>query len=167
MGKSTSRMVRTSVPGIYKLPSGLFLVRIQVKAGAVSQSFRSMSGAKQWQRATLLGLERKTLTIKAGKQLNQSEAARIDKNVISISDAIERFTRSGDCRVKPSILRFIQQGLGHLPVDEVSKSAIVGFLDCYCEGRSLTFLDKSPSKYYLTLRDCPRGSLNQSVVQIL
>lgn len=154
MGETTSRMVRTSVPGIYKLPSGLLLVRIRAKAGAVSQSFHSMSGAKQWQRATLLGLEEKTLTIRAGKLLNQSEAARIDRNVISISDAIERFTRSGDCKVKPSILRFVQQGLGHLPVDEVSKSAIVGFLDTYCEGKAPSTRNRYLSAVSSVLKFC-------------
>jgi len=79
MGESTSRMVRTSVPGIYKLSSGLFLVRIRIKAGSVSQSFRSMAGAKQWQRATLLGLESKTLVIRAGQLLERAEASRLDR----------------------------------------------------------------------------------------
>jgi len=136
MSDSISRMVRTSVPGIYKIPSGLFLVRIRVKAGSISQSFHSMSGAKQWQRTTLLGLESKTLTIRAGKLLDQSEAEKLDKGVICVTSAIERFTRSVDCKVKPSILRLIQQGLGHLPVDEVNKSKIVEFLDIYCEGKA-------------------------------
>ena len=103
MGEPTSRMVRTSVPGIYKLPSGLFLVRIRIKAGSVSRSFRSMAGAKQWQRATLLGLESKTLIIRAGQLLDQAEASKLDRAVVSVSDAIERFTASGDCKVKPSI----------------------------------------------------------------
>ena len=94
MGESTSRMVRTSVPGIYKLPSGLFLARIRITAGSVSHSFRSMAGVKQWQRATLLGLESKTLIIRAGQLLEQAEASKLDRTVVSVSDAIERFTAS-------------------------------------------------------------------------
>ena len=31
MVESTSRMAKTSVPGIYRLPSGLFLVRIRMR----------------------------------------------------------------------------------------------------------------------------------------
>lgn len=154
MGESTSRMVRTSVPGIYKLSSGLFLVRIRIKAGSVSQSFRSMAGAKQWQRATLLGLESKTLVIRAGQLLEQAEASRLDRTVVSVSDAIERFTASGDCKVKPSILRFIKQGMGHLPVEEVSKSAIVGFLDSYCEGKAPSTRNRYLSAVSSVLKFC-------------
>ena len=43
MVESTSRMAKTSVPGIYRLPSGLFLVRIRMRFGSASQSFTSMS----------------------------------------------------------------------------------------------------------------------------
>lgn len=154
MSDAISRMVRTSFPGIYKIPSGLFLVRIRVKAGSISQSFHSMSGAKQWQRTTLLGLESKTLTIRAGKLLDQSEAEKLDKGVICVTDAIERFTRSGDCKVKPSILRFIQQGLGHLPVDEVNKSKIVEFLDIYCEGKALSTRNRYLSAVSSVLKFC-------------
>ena len=154
MGESTSRMVRTSVPGIYKLSSGLFLVRIRIKAGSVSQSFRSMAGAKQWQRATWLGLESKTLVIRAGQLLEQAEASRLDKTVVSVSDAIERFAASGDCKVKPSILRFIKQGMGHLPMDEVSKATIVGFLDSYCEGKAPSTRNRYLSAVSSVLKFC-------------
>ena len=47
---SASRMTKTSVPNVYKLPSGLFLARVRGKYGATSDTFQSMKGAKKWLR---------------------------------------------------------------------------------------------------------------------
>ena len=38
--------------------------------------------------------------------------------------------------MKPSILRFINEGMGELAVTDVDKAAIVHFLDIYCEGKA-------------------------------
>jgi integrase len=136
MVESTSRMAKTSVPGIYRLPSGLFLVRIRMRFGAASLTFKSMSSAKRWQRATAIGLEDGTLAIYKGVVMPKEEMLRQTSQIITVTQAIERFTQSSDCKVKPGILRLINEGLGELAVAEVDKAAIVHFLDAYSEGKA-------------------------------
>ena len=136
MADSISRMAKTSMPGIYKLPSGLFLVRIRMRFGAASLTFKSMSSAKRWQRATAVGLEDGTLAIHKGVVMSKEEMLRRTSQIVTVAQAIERFTQSGDCKVKPDILRLINKGLGELAVADVDKAAIVHFLDAYSEGKA-------------------------------
>jgi len=154
MADSTSRMAKTSVPGIYKLPSGLFLVRIRMRFGSASQSFTSMSSAKRWQRATAIGLEDGTLAIHKAKVMPKEEVRRLTSQIVTMADAIERFTQSGDCKVKPSILRFIKKGMGEMAVTDVDKAAIVHFLDSYCEGKAPSTRNRYISAVSSVLRFC-------------
>ena len=116
MAESISRMARTSVPGIYKLPSGLFLVRIRMRFGSASQSFTTMSSAKRWQRVHRhvgLGGWHLGYSYQGARSCRKTESASADQpGRYPVSQAIERFTQSGDCKVKPSILRFHQSGHG-------------------------------------------------------
>ena len=154
MAESISRMARTSVPGIYKLPSGLFLVRIRMRFGSASQSFTSMSSAKRWQRATAIGLEDGTLAIHKGAVMPKKEMLRQTSQIVTVSQAIERFTQSGDCKVKPSILRFINEGMGELAVTDVDKAAIVNFLDIYCDGKAPSTRNRYISAVSSVLKFC-------------
>lgn len=103
-----------------------------MRFGSASQSFTSMTFAKRWQRATAIGLEDGTLAIFEGKVMPKEELLRRTSHIVTISQAIERFTQSGDCKVKPGILRFRNEGMGELAVTEVNKAAILHFLDIYC-----------------------------------
>ena len=147
-------MARTSVPGIYKLPSGLFLVRIRMRFGSASQSFTSISFAKRWQRATAIGLEDGTLAIYKGAVMPKKEMLRRTRQIVTVSQAIERFTQSGDCKVKPSILRFINEGMGELAVTDVDKAAIVNFLDIYCDGKAPSTRNRYISAVSSVLKFC-------------
>ena len=129
-----SRMTKTSVPNVYKLPSGLFLARVRGKYGATSDTFQSMTGAKKWLRESVTGLENKTHVIHHGTLMTVSEARKASKTSVLVSDAIERFTRSGDCKVKPGYLKSINESLGGLTLDELTKAEIVRFLDARCDG---------------------------------
>ena len=73
-----------------------------MRFGSASQSFTSMSSAKRWQRTTAIGLEDGTLAIYEGKVMPKEEVLRLTSHVVTVSQAIERFTQSGDCKVKPS-----------------------------------------------------------------
>ena len=154
MADSISRMAKTSVPGVYKLPSGLFLVRIRMRFGSASQSFTTMTSAKRWQRSTAVGLEDGSLGIYQGKVMPASEVLRQSSQVVTLAQAIERFTQSGDCKVKPSILRFINQGMGDLIVTDVDKAAIVRFLDAYCEGKAPSTRNRYISAVSSVLKFC-------------
>ena len=69
------------------------------------------------------------MAIFEGKVMPKEEVLRRTSHIVTVSKAIERFTQSGDCKVKPSTLRFIAEGMGELAVTDVDKAAIVHFLD--------------------------------------
>ena len=131
---NTSRMVKTSVPNVYKLPSGLFLARVRGKYGSTSDSFKSMAGARKWLREAVTSLERQTHVIHAGKLMTCVEAEEAKNPSLTINEAVAHFTRSADCKVKPGHLRSIKTELGECKLNEINKAVIVGFLDRQCEG---------------------------------
>ena len=125
-----------------------------MRFGSANQSFTSMSSAKRWQRATAIGLEDGTLAIFEGNVMPKEEALRRTSHIVTVFKAIERFTQSGDCKVKPSILRLINEGMCELAVTEVDKAAIAHFLDIYGEGKAPSTRNRYISAVSSVLKFC-------------
>jgi integrase len=125
---------RTAHPGIYKLRTGRYLVRLRTPFGDCSKSFDSLSTAKKWQRETRVALESGDRVIHEGQLLSREEAARLHRPSLTVAQAIDHFTVSGSCKVKPNLLNAVASHLGSTPLDELSKAHIVRFLDDRCQG---------------------------------
>jgi len=136
MAKSTpeSHQTRTAHPGIYKLRTGRYLVRLRTPFGDCSRAFDSLSTAKKWQRETRVALETGDLVLHEGALLSREEVARLHRPSLTVAQAIDHFTVSGSCKVKPSLLNVVVSHLGTMPLHELSKAHIVRFLDERCDG---------------------------------
>jgi len=120
MAKSTpeSHQTRTAHPGIYKLRTGRYLVRLRTPFGDCSRAFDSLSTAKKWQRETRVALETGDLVLHEGALLSREEVARLHRPSLTVAQAIDHFTVSGSCKVKPSLLNVVVSHLGTMPLHD-------------------------------------------------
>ena len=114
MGQNTT-MKKTRYAGIYRRPNGKYLARIRNRFGTTSQAFTDLDAANRWRRNTLSDLEHGRAELVDGEVLTAEEAARRRKSTDgrTLKDLIDRFQKTGECRIRAAYLNYWRDELGY------------------------------------------------------
>ena len=139
MAKTTT-MGKTRYAGVYRRTNGKYLARIRNRFGNVSQAFTDLDAAYRWRRDTLSDLENGRAKIVDGEVLSAEEVERRRRTASgrTLSDLIDRFEKTGECRIRAAYLNFWRDELGKMLIDEITRAKIRTCLD-KIEGAPATY----------------------------
>lgn len=125
MAKTTT-MGKTRYAGIYRRPNGKYLARIRNRYGYLSKAFTDLDAANRWRRDTLSDLENGRAEIVDGAVLSAKEAERRRKSADgrTLADLMDRYQKTGECRIRAAYLNFWRDELGDKVVDEITRADV-------------------------------------------
>lgn len=126
MAKRTT-MGKTRYAGIYRRPGGKYLARIRNRYGNLSRAFTDLDAAYRWRRDTLSDLENGRAVMLDGEAVSVEEAERRRRAAEgrTLSDLIDTFEKTGECRVRPTYLNYWRTELGDKIVDEITRADVL------------------------------------------
>lgn len=124
-------MGKTRYAGIYRRPNGAYLARIRNRYGNLSKAFTDLDAAYRWRRDTLSDLENGRSVVVDGEVLSTEEAERRRKSADdrTLNDLIDRYKKTGECRIRAAYLNFWLDELGDRLVDEITRADVLASLD--------------------------------------
>lgn len=130
MAKNIS-MGKTRYAGIYRRPKGKYLARIRNRFGNLSKAFTDLDAACRWRRDTLSDLENGRSVVVDGEVLSTEEAERRRKSADgrTLKDLIDRFEKTGECRIRSAYLNFWRDELGDKLVEEIARGDVLACLE--------------------------------------
>jgi integrase len=129
MAKRT--MGKTRYAGIYRRPNGHYLARVRNRFGNLSKAFTDLDAAYRWRRDTLSDLENGRAEVVDGETLTTEEAQRRRKSADgrALKDLIDRYQKTGECRIRAAYLNHWRDELGDKLVEEITRADALAGLD--------------------------------------